>query len=206
MTMFFVLFSFYLSFDIYVSGSEFDKKQIQFLSLKLEQSQFEKELIAEGVSASNARGIASISLSSRSEQLVLKERPTEFSEFYFIRIRDLKDEGKFDSALKMISEVREKSTSAEYLSRADYEFLSLKCQQGKIKDICIETVDKMVSQYPYSEWTGLALIWLSEAYSKVNRVEDSQKIVTILKNDFSVSPKINRYVQSLVKSSAKKME
>lgn len=205
-SLFFVLLSFYFSFDIYVNGSDFDKKQIQFLSMKLEQSQFEKELIAEGVSAPKARGIASISLSTKSDFKVLKERPVEFSEFYFIRIEDLKSEGKTEAALKMISEVKDKSTSTEYLSRADYEYLSIRCDQGKIKDTCVETVDRMVSQYPYSEWTGLALVWLSKTYSRVNRVEDSQKIVSILKKDFSDSVRISQYINSLDKSNSKKVE
>lgn len=194
------MFSFYVSFDIYVNGSDFDKKQIQFLNAKLEQVQFEKELVAEGVSEKNARNIASISLSTKADFKQLKERPVEFSEFYFIRIQDLKNQGKSEAALKMIAEVKEKSTSVDYLSRADYEFLSIKCSQSKINDICVERIDQMVSQYPYSEWTGLALVWLSDVYAKVNRIEDSRKIIDILKKDFAESKKITKYVDSLKKA------
>lgn len=197
LSLFFVMFSFYLTFDTYIKGSDFDKKQINFLSAKLEHVQFEKELIAEGVSEKNARQIASISLSSKVGVKPLQERPVEFSEFYFIRIQDLKQQAKYEAALKMIEEIKDKSTSVEYLSRADYEFLTIKCEQSKIKDVCIERIDQMVSQYPYSEWTGLALVWLSDTYAKVNRMEDSRKIVNILKKDFSESHKITKYIDSL---------
>jgi len=200
LSLFVVMYSFFFSFDIYIKGSDFDKKHIHFLNAKLEQVKFEKELVAQGITEGNARSIASISMSSNLQYKPLKERPVEFSEFYFIRIQDLKNQEKYDAALKMIAEVKEKSTSIEYLSRADYEFLSIKCNQSKINDICIERVDQMVSQYPYSEWTGLALLWLSDVYAKVNRIEDSRKLVNILKKDFSDSKKISKYLDSHLKT------
>jgi len=181
----FGLSSFYICFDIYIEGSEIDKKRIQFLSQALEQKKLEIQLAGLNNSSSNARGIASVDSDVQKSLSKIKHKDVDLSEFYFMRVTELKQKKKFKEALVMVEKIKKSTANDEYLARADYESIALQCSNLKLSEVCIDTLDNMVLQYPESYWTGKGLQWLSKSYSLLNRKEDSRKIEGILKNDFS---------------------
>ena len=182
----FGLSSFYICFDIYIEGSEIDKKRIQFLSQALEQKKLEIQL-AELNSSSpfNSRGIASVDSDVQKSLSKIKHKDVDLSEFYFMRVAELKQKKKIKEALVMVEKIKKSTANDEYLARADYESIALRCSNLKLSEECIDTLDNMVLRYPESNWTGKGLQWLSKSYSLLNRKEDSRKIDGILKSDFS---------------------
>lgn len=181
----FGLSSFYICFDIYIEGSEIDKKRIQFLSQALEQKKLEIQLAQLNSSGdSNSRGIASVDSDVQKSLSKIKHRDVDLSEFYFMRVAELKQKKKFKEALEMVEKIKKSTANDEYLARADYESIALQCANLKLSEVCIDTLDNMVLQYPESYWTGKGLQWLSKSYSLLNRKEDSRKIEGILKSDF----------------------
>lgn len=181
----FGLSSFYICFDIYIEGSEIDKKRIQFLSQALEQKRLEIQLAELNSSShSNARGIASVDSDVQKSLSKMKHKDVDLSEFYFMRMTELKQKKKFKEALVMVEKIKKSTANDEYLARADYESIALQCSNLKLSEVCIDTLDNMVLRYPESYWTGKGLQWLSKSYSLLNRKEDSRKIEGILKSDF----------------------
>lgn len=184
----FGLSSFYICFDIYIEGSEFDKKRIQFLSQSLEQKKLEMQLAQlsgqNGSQLSGARGLASVEADAQKALGKLRHKDVDLSEFYFMRIADLKQKKKYKEALAMVEMIKKSTANDDHLARADYETIALQCSNLKLSDVCIDTLDNMVLQYPESRWTGRGLRWLSKSYSALNRKEDSRKIEGIIKSDF----------------------
>ncbi len=181
----FGLSSFYICFDIYIEGSEIDKKRIQFLSQALEQKKLEIQLAELNSSShSNVRGIASVDSDVQKSLSKIKHKDVDLSEFYFMRVTELKQKKKFKEALVMVEKIKKSTANDEYLARADYESIALQCSNLKLSEVCIDTLDNMVLRYPESYWTGKGLQWLSKSYSLLNRKEDSRKIEGILKSDF----------------------
>lgn len=182
----FGLSSFYICFDIYIEGSEIDKKRIQFLSQALEQKKLEIQLAELNSSShSNTRSIASVDSDVQKSLSKIKHKDVDLSEFYFMRVTELKQKKKIKEALVMVEKIKKSTANDEYLARADYESIALQCSNLKLSEVCIDTLDNMVLRYPESYWTGKGLQWLSKSYSLLNRKEDSRKIEGILKNDFS---------------------
>ncbi len=182
----FGLSSFYICFDIYIEGSEIDKKRIQFLSQALEQKKLEIQLAElNSLSHFNARGIASVDSDVQKSLSKIKHKDVDLSEFYFMRVTELKQKKKFKEALVMVEKIKKSTANDEYLARADYESIALQCSNLKLSEVCIDTLDNMVLRYPESYWTGKGLQWLSKSYALLNRKEDSRKIEGILKSDFS---------------------
>lgn len=181
----FGLSSFYICFDIYIEGSEFDKKRIQFLSQALEQKKLEIQLVKlESSSGFAARNIASVDSDVQKSLSKLKHKDVDLSEFYFMRVTELKQKKKIAEALSMVEKIKKSTANEDFLARADYETIALQCSNHKLAEVCIDTLDSMVLQYPESYWTGKGLQWLSKSYSLLNRKEDSRKINEILKSDF----------------------
>ncbi len=181
----FGLSSFYICFDIYMEGSEFDKKRIQFLSQALEQKKLEIQLAQlEGSSSTNTRAIASVDSDVQKSLTKIKHKDVDLSEFYFMRVAELKQKKKYTEALLMVEKIKKSTANDNYLARADYESIALQCADLKLSEVCIDTLDNMVLRYPESYWTGKGLQWLSKSYTLLNRKEDSRKIEAILKSDF----------------------
>lgn len=180
----FGLSSFYICFDIYIEGSEIDKKRIQFLSQALEQKKLEIQLAELNSTQVNSRGIASVDSDVQKSLSKIKHRDVDLSEFYFMRIAELKQKKKVKEALEMVEKIKKSTANDEYLARADYESIALQCPNLRLSEACIDTLDNMVLQYPESNWTGKGLQWLSKSYSLLNRKEDSRKIDGIIKSDF----------------------
>lgn len=182
----FGLSSFYICFDIYIEGSEFDKKRIQFLSQAFEQKKLEIQLVKlTNPSDLNARGLASVDSDVQKSLNKIKHKDVDLSDFYFMRVTELKQKKKFKEALVMVGQIKKSTANEDNLARADYETIALECANLKLSEVCIDTLDSMVLQYPESYWTGRGLQWLSESYSLLNRKEDARKIDGIIKNDFS---------------------
>lgn len=168
-----------------MEGSEFDKKRIQFLSQALEQKKLEIQLVQlEASSSSNTRNIASVDSDVQRSLTKIKHKDVDLSEFYFMRVAELKQNKKYKEALVMVEKIKKSTANDDYLARADYESIAIQCSNLKLAEVCIDTLDNMVLQYPESYWTGKGLQWLSKSYSLLNRKEDSRKIEGILKSDF----------------------
>ena len=168
-----------------MEGSEFDKKRIQFLSQSLEQKKLQIQLAElDGTLNSNSRRIASVEGDAQKALAKLKHKDVDLSEFYFMRVTELKQKKKFKEALAMVEKIKKSTANDEYLARADYESIALQCPNLKLAEVCIDALDNMVLQYPESYWTGRGLQWLSKSYSALNRKEDSRKIDGIIKSDF----------------------
>lgn len=185
--MLFALTSFYICFDIYLEGSEFDKKQIQFLSLQLEQKKLELQLatLEQGNSHSNSyRKIASVDSEAQKALGKMKHKDVDMSEFYFLRMAEFKRQKKYKEALGVIDKIKNSTADEENLARADYESIAIQCLNYKLNENCIDTLDNMVNSYPMSQWTGKGLRWLSKLYSALNRKDEARKIDQILKTDF----------------------
>lgn len=168
-----------------MEGSEIDKKKIQFLSQALEQKKLEIQLVKlESSSELTTRKIASVDGDVQKALSKIKHKDVDLSEFYFMRVAELKQKKKFKEALSFVERIKKSTANDEYLARADYETISLQCSNLKLSEVCIETLDNMVLRYPESYWTGRGLQWLSKSYSALNRKEDSRKIDGIIKSDF----------------------
>ncbi|AZZ36874.1 hypothetical protein CIK05_08750 [Bdellovibrio sp. qaytius] len=168
-----------------MEGSEFDKKRIQFLSQSLEQKKLEIQLVQlDGSSNSKSRNIASVDEDVQKSLSKIKHKDVDLSEFYFMRVKELKQKKKIKEALVMLDKIKKSTANDEYLARADYESIALQCSNLKLSEVCIDILDNMVLQYPESNWTGRGLQWLSKSYSVLNRKEDSHKIDGIIKSDF----------------------
>ncbi|MES2801378.1 MAG: hypothetical protein V4654_02705 [Bdellovibrionota bacterium] len=168
-----------------MEGSEFDKKRIQFLSQALEQKKLEIQLAQlEGSSSTNTRAIASVDSDVQKSLTKIKHKDVDLSEFYFMRVAELKQKKKYTEALLMVEKIKKSTANDNYLARADYESIALQCADLKLSEVCIDTLDNMVLRYPESYWTGKGLQWLSKSYTLLNRKEDSRKIEAILKSDF----------------------
>lgn len=155
------------------------------MSQALEQKKLEIQLAQLNSSGdSNSRGIASVDSDVQKSLSKIKHRDVDLSEFYFMRVAELKQKKKFKEALEMVEKIKKSTANDEYLARADYESIALQCANLKLSEVCIDTLDNMVLQYPESYWTGKGLQWLSKSYSLLNRKEDSRKIEGILKGDF----------------------
>lgn len=182
----FGLSSFYICFDIYIDGSEFDKKRIQFLSKALEEKKLEIQLVKLESSPTTAnRAIASVDSEVQRSLQKMKHKDVDLSEFYFLRINELKQKKQYEEALTMVEKIKKTTANDEHLARADYETIALKCANFKLTETCIDTLDNMVVQYPGSYWTGKGLQWLSKSYTALNRKEEARKIEGILKSDFA---------------------
>ncbi|MCM2353474.1 MAG: hypothetical protein NDI63_07625 [Pseudobdellovibrio sp.] len=169
-----------------MEGSEFDKKRIQFLSQALEQKKLEIQLVKlESSQSSGSRNIASVDGDVQKALSKMKHKEVDLSEFYFLRISELKQKKKYAEALGMVEKIKKTTANDDHLARADYESIALQCGNFKISESCIDTLDNMVLQYPQSYWTGRGLQWLSKSYSALNRKEDAYKINGIIKSDFS---------------------
>ena len=169
-----------------MEGSEFDKKRIQFLSEALEQKKLEIQLVKLESSQNHSnRSIASVDSDVEKSLSKMKRQDVDLSDFYFLRISELKQKKKYKEALAMVEKIKKSTANDDYLARADYETIAIQCSNFKLNEVCIETLDNMVLQYPESNWTGRGLQWLSKSYSALNRREDARKIDTILKSDFS---------------------
>ena len=186
--LFFALSSFYICFDIYISGSEFDKRKIEFLSKKLELKELEVQYVkAQTVGESQqTRGIASV-----------PQTDIETSKYYFTQIKTLKKNKNPTEALRIAELIKNTSSDANTLARAEYEKMSLQCRDYKMNSECIQSVDYLISQFPDTEWTGYSLVWLAKTYKKARRQSDFKEIVSLLKNDFKHYPKVKKYAQSL---------
>lgn len=168
-----------------MEGSEFDKKKIQFLSQSLEQKKLEIQLAQlDGGYPSKSRNVASVEIDAQKALAKLKHKDVDLSEFYFMRIAELKQKKKYQEALAMVEKIKKSTANEDYLARADYETIALQCPTAKLAEVCIDALDNMVLQYPDSYWTGRGLQWLSKTYSALNRKEDSRKIDGIIKSDF----------------------
>lgn len=185
--------SFYICFDIYIQGSEFDKKQLQFLSRTLEKKEFELALVKAGKhNNSKSRKLASVD-----EHKVV----SDFSDYYVTRLVDLKKKNKNVETLEVLNKIKEQSTNEEILARADYETIQVICGlSSTLDDKCLSVLDNMVNLYPRSEWTGLGLVWLAKTYEKSKRFEDAKSVKSILKSDFSFSQKIQKQIADEVLS------
>lgn len=181
----FAFTSFYICFDIYVEGSEFDKKRILFLSQQLEHKKLEIQLVKLQQNEAPSRMIASVDPEAQKSLNKLKHKDADLSEFYFLRIDELKREKKYKQALALVEKIKKTTADEEQLARADYELIAIQCPTYKLNEVCIDALDKMVLQYPQSYWTGRGLVWLSKTYSGLNRKEESFRIEQIIKNDFS---------------------
>ncbi len=188
--LFFALSSFYICFDIYISGSEFDKRKIEFLSKKLELKELEVQYVKTQTPGDNykARGVASI-----------PQVDIATSKYYFTQIKTLKKNKNPTEALRIAELIKSTSSDANTLARAEYEKMSLQCRDYKINTECIQSVDYLISQFPDTEWTGYSLVWLAKTYKKARRQSDFKEIVSLLKNDFKHYPKVKKYAQSLTK-------
>lgn len=168
-----------------MEGSEFDKKRIQFLSQALEEKKLEIQLVKlESSQSSAGRNIASVDSDVQKALSKMKHKDVDLSEFYFLRISELKQKKKYAEALEMVEKIKKTTANDDHLARADYESIALQCGNFKISEPCIDTLDNMVLQYPQSYWTGRGLQWLSKSYSALNRKEDAYKINGIIKSDF----------------------
>lgn len=168
-----------------MEGSEIDKKKIQFLSQALEQKKLEIQLVKlESSSELPARKIASVDGDVQKALSKIKHKDVDLSEFYFMRVAELKQKKKVKEALSFVERIKKSTANDEYLARADYETIALQCSNLKLTEVCIDTLDNMVLRYPESYWTGRGLQWLSKSYSALNRKEDSRKIDGIIKSDF----------------------
>lgn len=168
-----------------MEGSEFDKKRIHFLSQALEQKKLEIQLVKlENTQKLAIRGIASVDSDVERSLIKMKRKDVDLSEFYFLRISELKQKKKYKEALVMIDKIKKSTANEDHLARADYEAISLQCGNYKLNESCIDTLDNMVLQYPESYWTGRGLRWLSKTYSTLNRKEEAHKIDGIIKADF----------------------
>lgn len=150
-----------------------NKKKLEIQLVKLESS-----------SESQARNIASVDSDVQKSLSKIKHKDVDLSEFYFMRVAELKQKKKFKEALSFVERIKKSTANDEYLARADYETIALQCSNLKLSEVCIDTLDNMVLRYPESYWTGRGLQWLSKSYSALNRKEDSRKIDGIIKSDF----------------------
>lgn len=170
-----------------MEGSEFDKKRIQFLSKALEEKKLEIQLVQmqNSSAASVSRGLASVNSDVQTSLAKIKRQDVDLSDFYFLRVKEFKQKKKYKEALAMIDKIKKSTANDENLARADYESIVIQCSNFKLNEICVDTLDNMVLQYPESEWTGQGLRWLSKSYSALNRKEEARKIEQILKADFA---------------------
>ena len=179
----FAMMSFYICFDTYIEGSEYDKREIVILTEQLEQKKFELQMAA--LNAANPRRqIASIN-SAAEPRMKFQNHDVDLADFYFMRSAELKRVKKNKEALEMLDQVHKFSGNDDNLARADYETIAINCENFKLLESCVQTLDKMVTQYPQSEWTGRGLIWLSKSYQGLSRGEEAHRIAEIIKNDFS---------------------
>lgn len=169
-----------------MEGSEFDKKRIQFLSHDLEQKKLDIQLVKLESSQNHAkRSLASVDGDVEKSLSKMKRQDVDLSDFYFLRISELKQKKKYKEALLLVEKIKQSTADDEHLARADYEAIAIQCSNFKLTEACIETLDHMVFQFPESNWTGRGLQWLSKSYTALNRKEDAQKIEAILKSDFN---------------------
>lgn len=180
----FAMMSFYICFDIYMEGSEFDKRRITFLTQALEEKKLEIQMAKYAQPSAN-RAIASVAPDAEVALKKMKHKEADLSDFYFLRIAEFKQSKKYKEALEMVDKIKNSTADEEHLAHADYEYIAIKCAQFRLSEACIDTLDQMVLQYPESKWTGRGLVWLSKTYTNLNRKDDAKKIEAILKSDFS---------------------
>lgn len=225
--LFFAMLSFLFSFDIYLQGSQFDRKQIEILTTKLEQfklqQQYDPKLNNPSHNNSHEiRSLASISanlsmasvdqhaqtnlnLKTKLESSLNSETPVKMNEektqqslvkYYFLRSEELGRKGAVKEAFNYLKKIKQVSGNENELAQADYLYLELKCShKSKLDETCVGLVDKMVDRYPYSEWTGLSLNWLSKMYKKEKKWIEYSSLQTVLKEDFIVFPRVQKQLQ-----------
>jgi tetratricopeptide (TPR) repeat protein len=168
-----------------MEGSEFDKRRIVFLTQALEEKKLEIQMAGYLKPEAPTRAIASVDPEASVALKKMKHKDSDLSDFYFLRIADLKREKKYKEALVMVEKIKNSTADEEHLAHADYEYIAIQCAQLRLSEACIDTLDQMVLQYPESKWTGHGLIWLSKTYINLNRKDDAKKIEAILKSDFA---------------------
>ncbi len=186
--LFFALSSFYICFDIYINGSEFDKRKIEFLSRKLELKDLEVQLvkIQSFDGRQQTRGLASV-----------PSVDIDTSKYYFTQIKTLKKNNNPIEALRIAELIKSTSSDSNTLARAEYEKMALQCRDYKVNVECMKSVDYLISQFPDTEWTGYSLVWLAKTYKKARRQTDFKEIVGLIKTDFKHYPQVKKYAQSL---------
>lgn len=73
---------------------------------------------------------------------------------------------------------------SEALARSFYDEAKLKCYEINQEIECLNAIDKVVTHFPDSKWSGESLLILSDYYYRTRRVEQAKEVVKILKYEF----------------------
>jgi hypothetical protein len=73
---------------------------------------------------------------------------------------------------------------ADKISQIFYEEAKTRCYEPNKEIECLNTIDKIVTQFPDSVWAGESLLILSDFYYRTHRTAEAREVVYILKNEF----------------------
>ena len=75
-------------------------------------------------------------------------------------------------------------TDARLLAQEYFTIAKVKCYELKSELDCLQTIEQAVTHYPESQWTGQALVLLTDFYYRTKRLSQAREILGILRQDF----------------------
>lgn len=76
------------------------------------------------------------------------------------------------------------TTDARLLAKEYFTIAQIKCYELKSELECLLTIEQAVTHYPESQWTGQALVLLTDFYYRTKRHSLAREVLGILKRDF----------------------
>ncbi len=188
----FILILFALQILVFTNFKEYESglrnKAIAYEKLKEKNQKLAFELAT--FKNKSERSPASIAV-FESANLVKKTftEPIDMSEFYFSKYRELTKNHQDELALKYLEKIKINSLNSSIVSKALFYKVQVQCKND-ILDSCLADIDALVTQYPDSEWTGRALIFLKKYYEKHQRRTEALLIKNIIQQNFAKNQKI----------------
>lgn len=177
---------FYTNFIQYQSHVENESIHVVKLkqenqALKIQMAHLQNESLSR-----TPRSIASVDPGHNS---ILKQKKSkDFSELDLLKANQLLGQNKKEQALKLFIQVQDQAVDEKIVAEAVYKKIALTCAT-KLVDSCLKDTDFMVSQFPHSDWTGKALVVLSNLYSHNNKPKESKLLLEVAKREFNLDIK-----------------
>ena len=183
-------------FMLTADGSGLQKKHIEILEAK------NNALVAqiEAASLSQSRNIASIDSTVKFGQIKKNDKELDMTSYYFSQIEQFKKENNRKAILEAITKIQSTSSNPEHVAKAEYEKISLICNQ-KLELDCMNEIDMIVSQFPDSNWTAKSLLLLSHYYYTQNRVNEAKSLINIIRTEFRAYNDLNHDIRKLTAKS-----
>mgnify|MGYP003395205339 CR=1 FL=1 len=70
-----------------------------------------------------------------------------------------------------------------------------KCYEESKDQLCLQSIESVVTHFPESKWAGESLVVFTDYYYRTKKIELAKEIVKILKSEYSSNKEIQNKIQ-----------